>query len=526
MGVFTKSIRWRRSATWSELLLVMGFSLVALAGCSDDDNPTGPGPTPPVAVVEVDPEDLLLSPGDTVTLKAKLFASDGTAITGRRVTWASSAPQFATVDSTGRVRAVKAGGPVLVTATVEGKTGPAFVVVAAANPSPVVEILDPASVVAGSGAQSITVLGQGFAEDVEARWNGALRPTTRLASGVLEIELTADDVAAVGKGQIRVFNPSPGGGLSAAIELEIKAAAVVAVQFGDFAREFDAGEVITATAHGVDQIGRPVEGRIVEWSTIDESVASVTPTGVVMGHRSGNTRLRAQIDGRSAETAITVRVGAEPVAYVFVEPYEVVALVGHMPLLSTLVVSGSGAEIVGRPVTWMSLDPSIATVDTQGRVTALRKGSTSIRATVGGVEGSARIEVREYPVGRLHEYDLRLDPAIQLAQVGDTTWVVGGVTRDATLHLTGATFEVDRSTDQYMLTWTLQVAVPGVGYVAGTTRVETGSAVRYTRGPTDYGYTITPSGGTAFEVPAGFGELTMTRTLGIMPAYPFYFVIR
>lgn len=511
---------WASRARAASLLV----ALAAFSACSDDTPTTPPGPV--VAYLEISPEDLLLAPGDTATLTAKLFASDGTEITGRAVSWASSASQFATVDIHGRVRAIAPGGPVLVTATSGGTTGPAFVVVAAANPVPVAQRLLPAALSAGSGPATIRVVGQGFMQGAEARWNGSLRPTTWIAADSLDIELTADDLAQAGQGQVRVFNPSPGGGLSAALALQITAAQIAMVELGDFAREIDAGQAIPLSARGLDPMGRPVEGGPVQWSSSVESVASVTPSGVLMAHQWGRTTVRAEIGGRYAEAEILVRVGNEPVAYVFVEPHDVVTLVGHGSSLSTLVISTSGAEIVGRPTTWTSLDPSIVTVDSQGMIRALRKGTTWVRATVGGVEGSARVEVRQYPDEPLHTYDLRIDPSIVLREVGDTTWTIDGVTHAATLHLFGATLEVDRSNHTYRLVWRLQVAVNGPGFVGSTTRVETGAAVRYTRSATDYGYTVTPAGGTAFEVPAGFGDLTMTRSLGLIAPYPFYFVIR
>lgn len=221
MGVMVEG-RERRIAAGLERFLWIAAVLVTVAACSDDD-PAGPGASPAVAVVEVAPDDVILAPGDTITLAAKLFASDGSEITGRPVTWLSSATQFATVNASGRVTAVAAGGPVLITATSEGKTGPAFVIVATTAEAPELVQLDPATVAAGSGPVSITVLGQGFAEDAEARWNGAARATTWLAAGVLEIELTAADVAQAGQGEIRVYNPGPGSGLSAPITLPIVA---------------------------------------------------------------------------------------------------------------------------------------------------------------------------------------------------------------------------------------------------------------------------------------------------------------
>jgi uncharacterized protein YjdB len=45
----------------------------------------------------------------------------------------------------------------------------------------------------------------------------------------------------------------------------------------------------------------------------------------------------------------------------------------------------AGNGISGRAVTWASSNPSVATVSSQGVVTAVANGSTSIKATVDGV---------------------------------------------------------------------------------------------------------------------------------------------
>ena len=52
-----------------------------------------------------------------------------------------------------------------------------------------------------------------------------------------------------------------------------------------------------------------------------------------------------------------------------------------------------GRTIPGVTVTWTSGDESVVTVDATGLVTPVAKGVTSVRAEVGGVEGSATVEV-------------------------------------------------------------------------------------------------------------------------------------
>jgi trimeric autotransporter adhesin len=90
---------------------------------------TAPAPTPPsVASVTVTPSSTTLATGGTATLTATVKQSDGTVLTGRTVTWSSSAPNVATVSNSGVVTAV-APGNATITATSEGKSGTASVTV-------------------------------------------------------------------------------------------------------------------------------------------------------------------------------------------------------------------------------------------------------------------------------------------------------------------------------------------------------------------------------------------------------------
>ena len=91
----------------------------------------------PVATVVVSPSEVALKVGETRDLSATPRSASDAALTGRVVTWSTSAASVATVSSTGEVRAVGAG-TATITAASEGRTGTARVTVTAAAPGPAV----------------------------------------------------------------------------------------------------------------------------------------------------------------------------------------------------------------------------------------------------------------------------------------------------------------------------------------------------------------------------------------------------
>src|SRR5207249_347148 len=76
-----------------------------------------------VASVEVSPASASVQVGTTVQLAATPKDTSGNPLTDRTVTWQSADITLATVDANGLVTGKAAGGPVTVTATVEGKSG-------------------------------------------------------------------------------------------------------------------------------------------------------------------------------------------------------------------------------------------------------------------------------------------------------------------------------------------------------------------------------------------------------------------
>src|SRR2546425_6459783 len=110
-------------------ILLLAAALLMGTACSESNAPpsaTVP-PSVPVASVTVAPATVLV--GVTVQLTATTKDAAGNLLTGRTVTWATSKPGVATVNSTGLATGV-AAGQATITATSEGQSGTAAITVA------------------------------------------------------------------------------------------------------------------------------------------------------------------------------------------------------------------------------------------------------------------------------------------------------------------------------------------------------------------------------------------------------------
>ena len=90
-------------------------------------------------------------------------------------------------------------------------------------PAPTLELLEPASVWAGSPAFTLAVTGSRFTPVSVVQWAGVDRPTVYVSPERLEAQIFAAEIAHPGTPTVRVFTPGPGGGLSAALPADVRA---------------------------------------------------------------------------------------------------------------------------------------------------------------------------------------------------------------------------------------------------------------------------------------------------------------
>ncbi|MBA3698648.1 MAG: IPT/TIG domain-containing protein [Planctomycetes bacterium] len=93
------------------------------------------------------------------------------------------------------------------------------------NPEPTLSAISPESLVAGSGTYTMTLMGSNLLPSSVVTWTGqaALLPITA-TDGEITVTVPASYVTSGGNPEIRVVNPTPGGGTSAALTVTITAA--------------------------------------------------------------------------------------------------------------------------------------------------------------------------------------------------------------------------------------------------------------------------------------------------------------
>lgn len=111
-----------------------------------------------VASVRVEPATANVAVGRTSTLVAKAFDAQGDELPGRSATWNSSNAAVASVSPGGDVTGVTVGGPVTITATIEGLSGAAQVTVVEAAVATVTVSPPTSSIAAGTTVQLSAVL--------------------------------------------------------------------------------------------------------------------------------------------------------------------------------------------------------------------------------------------------------------------------------------------------------------------------------------------------------------------------------
>lgn len=145
-----------------------------------------------------------------------------------------------------------------------------------------------------------------------------------------------------------------------------------------------ATDKLTATLVPADANGT------ITWSASDSSVATVSSDGTVTAVKNGTATVTAKCGDLSAQTKVTV-----------INPLKAITITGTTHSIkkgqtTQLGLTYDPADTTDSvAATWTSSNTSVATVSKTGLVTALKDGSTTIKATVGNVSSTYDIAVKE-----------------------------------------------------------------------------------------------------------------------------------
>jgi large repetitive protein len=436
------------------LLSLALTGILVAAACTDG----GQGPLVPEAVeaVVVEPDSVELVVGGSQALAVTAYGRNGRVLEGRAVAWTMDVGAVVSMDTAGVVTAL-AEGTVTLTATSEGKSGRATVVV---HPEP--ETIDPISILTESLAEAIE--GQGYSQQLEAV-GGSGGYSWVLAAGSLPAGLTLSPTGMIsgtpagpGTASFRV-RATDSGDRSAAADLSIAVLQALAVHTWTLP-DAEVGEEYAAQLQAVGGRGTltwTLTGEAAGWLTVSAAGAlSGTPMAsgtstvtVAVADESGQQATRQLpivVRAPLAVAAISLPTATQGRAYAA----QLVATGGdgvytwsleHGALPSGVALTAGGA-LTGTPTDGGEFTFTVQVTDGAGRVATRSLSLTVARAPT--------IQTGSLPAG-----DVGSSYAAQLQATGGTgayTWSViegvlpDGLTLSSTGTITGTPLTVGNST--------------------------------------------------------------------------------
>jgi len=152
------------------------------------------------------------------------------------------------------------------------------------------------------------------------------------------------------------------------------------------------GGTTTLAAEPYDPQGKLVSGRPVSWSSSAPEVVSVNGSGQLVARDAGRASITATVDGKSQ--SVTVTVSQDPIAGIALSPASLSLDPGETATITAQVRGGSG-RVLDRPVEWSSGSPAVASVGSDGKVTANGAGTTVITGSAGGQQATSTVTVRD-----------------------------------------------------------------------------------------------------------------------------------
>ena len=332
--------------------------------------------TTPVEEVTLSQDSLFLKVDETATLTATVKPADADEKT---VTWESDDENVATVKN-GVVTAV-GKGKANITAKVGGKSAVCEVIV-----------VDPAKEIT---VENITVLvGEEKTVVIKVDPEGAEISNKTYTSSDPKIFTVTEDGkikgVSAGKATLTVTAANQGQQkLTAECTVTVTDKAVAATDITisdtDVELEVDGTKTLTATLTPADSTDK------ITWSSSDETIVSVDETGKITALKIGEATITAKANETTfAECKVTVI--AKTIAVETITLDKTAAELNKGDTLE-LTATVKPDDATNKTVTWTSSDEKVATVDENGKVTAVGAGKAVITAKADGKSASCEITV-------------------------------------------------------------------------------------------------------------------------------------
>ena len=320
-----------------------------------------------VESVTLDKSSLELTEGETATLTATVKPDNAS---DKTVTWSSSKTSVATVDANGKVTAVAEGN-----ATITAKAG---------NKSATCSVTVTKNVVA---VESITLDKSSLelTEGETATLTATVKPDnatnktvtwTSSSSSIATVDQNGK-ITAVSEGTATITAKAGDKTATCSVTVKKNTVAVESVTLDKSSLELNEGETATLVA-----TVKPdnATNKTVTWSSNKASVATVDASGKVTAVAEGSATITAKAGDKTATCTVTVKKNVVAVESVTLDITYTILNTGETLTLTATVKPDNATD---KTVTWSSSNSSVATVDANGKVTAVAQGTAIVTAKAG-----------------------------------------------------------------------------------------------------------------------------------------------
>ena len=397
--------------------------------------------------IVLNPTEMNLKVGNIEQISASIEPENATE---RDIVWSTSDKTIATVDENGVIKALKSG---TITITAKTKDGKVKATVSVNVESIEVKsiTLNPTemSVKVGTSSQITAIVEPENAMDKELIWETS-------DASVVTVDSTGK-VTGVKTGTAVVTAKTKDGKIKSICTVNITTDTI------DVEKIILSPTSVTVKEGLTSQITATVmpenaTNRELVWTTSDASVAIVDNTGKVTGVKKGTATITVKTKDGKVKATVTVNVEANEVEKITLSSDKLSLKVGSTSKITATVTPENATD---KELVWTTSDASIATVDSTGKVTGVKKGTVTITAKTkdGKVKATCTVNVEAIEVK-----SITLNPTEMSVKVGTSSQITATVTPE-------------NATDKELIWETSNASVATVDSTGKVTGVKTGTAV-------------------------------------------------
>ena len=382
--------------------------------CTSEDNPYAVATCTVYVKIKVMGVEISNSEISIFETKSKSLSADvlPESASNKKLQWSSSDESIATVNENGKVTGVKPG---TVTITVKAGNGR----FSASCKVTVKRVVYSEKIKLNK--TSITLDdGKKFEMSATVYPENTTTKTVTWSSGdtkIVKID-SYGEITAVNPGTAYIYCKTKDSGVTAKCKVTVKAVKATSISFASPSTtiEYSKTKTLTATFKPSN-----TSDKTLKWSSSNPKVVSVDKNGKIKGLKAGQSAVITATTKDGKLTAkITVKVNPIGVSKITLNRTSQTLSKGKT---FTLVATVKPANATNKTLTWTSSNPKVATVDKNGKVTALKNGTTTITCkSANGKKATCTVTVKKISVT-----DIQLDKRSVLVDKGATFTIVATI---------------------------------------------------------------------------------------------------